>query len=72
LLQREFVEDMEALGVQLPAAIGRVTEHVPQIIDLIQRLFQQGLAYEAELALHTHHTHALTHTHTHTCARAHT
>jgi hypothetical protein len=75
---------MEALGVQLPAAIGRVTEHVPQIIDLIQRLFQQGLAYEAEIAPHTRHTHARTHartrtrthtrahTHTHTSARAHT
>jgi cysteinyl-tRNA synthetase len=43
-----FQEDMAALGVQPPDVEPRVTEHVPEIIDFIERLVASGHAYEAE------------------------
>jgi cysteinyl-tRNA synthetase len=43
-----FHEDMAALGVLPPDIEPRVTEHLPEIIDLIARLVESGCAYEAE------------------------
>ncbi|HWX46931.1 MAG TPA: cysteine--tRNA ligase [Roseomonas sp.] len=40
--------DMAALGVLDPVIEPRVTDHIPQIIDLISRLIAQGHAYVAE------------------------
>lgn len=40
--------DMAALGVQPPTIEPRVTDHIPDIIDLIQRLIAKGQAYVAE------------------------
>ncbi|TCU18223.1 cysteinyl-tRNA synthetase [Rhizobium sullae] len=40
--------DMTALGVLPPTVEPRVTEHIPEIVDLIGRLLAQGHAYEAE------------------------
>jgi len=40
--------DMAALGVLDPVIEPRVTEHIPQIIDLISRLIAQGHGYVAE------------------------
>jgi len=42
-----FQEDMAALGVPLAQIEPRATEHIPQIIDLIRRLQDQGFAYAA-------------------------
>ncbi|MCK4791981.1 MAG: cysteine--tRNA ligase [Desulfobacteraceae bacterium] len=42
----EFYEDMDALRVERPTEEPRATEHIPEIISVIQRLFEQGLAYE--------------------------
>jgi len=41
-------EDMEALGVQKPDHEPRATDYVPQMLDLISRLEQRGLAYQAQ------------------------
>ena len=41
-------EDIEALGVLAPDRQPRATEHIPQMISLIQRLLDSGHAYEAE------------------------
>lgn len=43
-----FHEDMAALGVRSPDIEPRVTEHIPAIIDFIERLIAGGYAYEAE------------------------
>ena len=40
--------DMAALGVGLPSIEPRATEHIPQMIDMIERLLKSGHAYEAQ------------------------
>ncbi len=51
LAEREiahFYEDMDALGVARADIEPRATEHIPEIIALIERLIEKGFAYEAE------------------------
>ncbi|MCC5868516.1 MAG: cysteine--tRNA ligase [Gammaproteobacteria bacterium] len=43
-----YLEDMQALGVQAPDVAPLVTEHIPDIIDMITRLIGSGHAYEAD------------------------
>ncbi len=43
-----YHEDMAALGVASPDAEPRVTEHLPSIIAMIERLIKAGHAYAAE------------------------
>lgn len=43
-----YHQDMSELGVMQPTIEPRVTEHMPQIIDMIQRLIDGGNAYVAE------------------------
>lgn len=45
---RAYHADLEALGVLPPDIEPRVTQTVPQIIDMIRTLVEQGTAYEAE------------------------
>ena len=42
---RAFEEDMDALGNLRPDVAPRVTQHIPQIVDLIRRLVARGFAY---------------------------
>ncbi|RME22907.1 MAG: cysteine--tRNA ligase [Deltaproteobacteria bacterium] len=44
----EFAKDMEALGVQPVDVEPRVTEHIPDIIELVKRLVEKGHAYETD------------------------
>ena len=43
-----YREDMKKLGVLQPTIEPRVTDHMTEIIDMIQRLINSGNAYEAE------------------------
>ncbi len=43
----EFLKDMDALGVERPTHQPRVTEHVPQIVALIEAIIARGHAYPA-------------------------
>ncbi len=43
-----YHEDMAALGVAPPDVEPRVTDHIPAIIAMIERLLQQGHAYHAQ------------------------
>ncbi len=43
-----FFEDLEALRVQRPEHIARATGHIPQMVDLIQKLAASGAAYKTE------------------------
>jgi cysteinyl-tRNA synthetase len=44
----EFYKDMDALKVERATQEPKATDHIDEIIHVIQRLFEQGLAYEAE------------------------
>lgn len=43
-----YHDDMAALGVGLPTIEPRATQHIPQMIDMIERLVESGHAYVAE------------------------
>ena len=45
---RSYDEDMKALKVLKPTHEPRATEHIPQIIALIERLIEKGFAYVVE------------------------
>ena len=43
-----FFEDMDALGVERPEVIARATENIDGMVELIQQLEAQDIAYRAE------------------------
>src|SRR6187401_506494 len=43
-----FLEDMRRLGCLPPASLPRATEHIAEIIGLIEKLLSRGLAYRVE------------------------
>ena len=45
---REYFTDAKALGVRPATVHPRATEHMPQIIRLIETLIDNGLAYESD------------------------
>ncbi len=42
-----FLEDLKTLGCLLPHHLPRATEHIPEIIALIEELTARGIAYQA-------------------------
>ena len=45
---QEYYKDMDALGVQRADISPRATEHIPDMIEMIRRLEEKGIAYRAE------------------------
>jgi cysteinyl-tRNA synthetase len=45
--EREFMEDMTALGIREPDVLTRVTEYVPKIISFVETIIAKGLAYKS-------------------------
>ena len=45
--EKEFWADFEALGLRLPTAITRVSEHMPEVVEYIGKIAENGYAYEA-------------------------
>ncbi len=45
---REFHVDVDALGIRRPQVEPRVTEHIGQIIRMVERLIERGHAYEMD------------------------
>jgi cysteinyl-tRNA synthetase len=43
-----FFEDMDALRIERPEQIARATEHIPRMVELVQKLAAAGAAYRAE------------------------
>ena len=42
-----FLDDLKALGCHLPHLTPRATEHIPEMLDLIGKLIERGMAYKA-------------------------
>jgi cysteinyl-tRNA synthetase len=43
-----FFEDLESLRIERPEQIARATEHIPQMVELIEKLAATGAAYKTE------------------------
>jgi cysteinyl-tRNA synthetase len=41
-------EDFDALGCERPDVVPRATRHIPEMVELIQRLLESGHAYESD------------------------
>jgi cysteinyl-tRNA synthetase len=46
--EKAFFEDMDALGIERPEHVPRATEHISEMVTLIERLAAKGFAYQAE------------------------
>ena len=45
--ENEFMDDMKRLNVGLPTVITRVSEYMPEIIAYIEKIIENGYAYES-------------------------
>ena len=43
-----FFEDIDSLRIQRPEQIARATEHIPKMVELVQRLAEAGAAYQTD------------------------
>ena len=50
--EQEFFKDLEALNIQQPAVKCRATEHVGDMIALVEKLFERGHTYETAQAVY--------------------
>ena len=46
--ERAFFEDMAALGIERPEHVPRATEHIPEMVTLIEQLAAKDIAYQTE------------------------
>jgi len=46
--EKAFFEDLEALGIERPEHTPRATEHIPEMVRLVEKLAEKGIAYKAE------------------------
>jgi cysteinyl-tRNA synthetase len=46
--EEAFFEDLSSLRVEHPEIIARATEHIPRMVELIQKLAEAGAAYQTE------------------------
>jgi len=45
--EKAFFDDIRALNILMPTTVARATEHIPAMIEIVQRLIDRGYAYEA-------------------------
>jgi len=48
LYERAFLDDLASLRIEQPEILARATEHIPQMVDLVERLAAAGVAYRTE------------------------
>ncbi len=46
--EEAFFEDLEALSVERPTIVARATEHIPEMVSLVERLAAENLAYRTD------------------------
>lgn len=51
---RAYEEDAAALGIELPDYQPLATEHIPQIIAIVEKLVEQGIAYNVDGDVYFH------------------
>ena len=52
LLESEFLEDMDALGCRRPDVMTRVSEYMTEIVEYIQTIMSNNMAYESNGSVH--------------------
>lgn len=45
--EQEFLEDLDALGCRTPDVLTRVSEYIAEIVEFIERVIANSMAYEA-------------------------
>ncbi|XP_014277584.1 cysteine--tRNA ligase, cytoplasmic [Halyomorpha halys] len=50
--ESKFHEDMDSLNILRPHVLTRVSEYVPEIIDYIQQIIKNGMAYESNSSVY--------------------
>jgi cysteinyl-tRNA synthetase len=43
-----FLDDLDSLQIERPEVLARATEHIPQMVDLVERLEKTGASYKTE------------------------
>ena len=46
--EKAFFEDLDALGIERPEHLPRATEHIPEMVHLIEKLAAKDIAYKVE------------------------
>lgn len=49
--ERSFFRDTRRLGIRDPDVISRVTEYVPQVVDFVQKIMENGFAYKGKTSI---------------------
>ena len=50
--ESEFLEDMDALGCRRPDVMTRVSEYMTEIVEYIQTIMSNNMAYESNGSVH--------------------
>lgn len=48
VLKADFFQDMESLGCRPPDVLTRVSEYIPEIVEYVQRIVDNGMGYESQ------------------------
>ena len=43
---RIFMDDAAALNIEIPGVVSKATDHIPQMLEMVERLVEKGYAYE--------------------------
>jgi cysteinyl-tRNA synthetase len=46
LYEQAFLDDLDSLRIERPEVLARATEHIPQMVELVERLAEVGAAYK--------------------------
>ena len=46
LYEKAFLDDLDSLRIERPEILARATEHIPEMVELVERLAQAGAAYK--------------------------
>jgi cysteinyl-tRNA synthetase len=46
LYEQAFLDDLDSLQIERPEVLARATEHIPQMVELVERLAAAGAAYK--------------------------